>query len=173
MKKEINFSLENGLLIRTIKATDIEYLRQLRNDNRSFFLYSEVISEGEQRAWFKKYKDDLTDYMFIVCCKGDYGEQGIGTVALYHINQDDGSCEFGRIMIDHNITSQKGLGTLVTRATLDIAKQKFELRKIKLEVYEDNVPAYKTYLRSGFVDTKKQYLDEKGKIVLLMEASLD
>lgn len=165
MKEEI-IIVKDGIRIKTICQEDIEYIRQLRNKNKNYFLYSEEISKRDQIKWYEKYTKDKTDYMFIISRLINDEEIKLGVAAIYHIDSIKRECEFGRIIVDRENVCQKGMGVVITKSICDIAKEFFHIASVRLEVFDDNEPAKKTYIRAGFeingylcdTNTKKRVL---------------
>lgn len=171
MKRKFKQIIKDNFLLRTIEERDIDYLRNLRNENRRFFLYSQEITKQDQQQWYEKYKKNPNDYMFVLC-KIDNDQQVFGTVAFYDIDNARKQCEFGRIMIDHKRLAIHGMGQVLATTIKQIARDEFDIRIMRLEVFEDNIPAIKTYLKSGFVVVGEKFLEEKQKNILLMECEL-
>lgn len=171
MKREIEIQF-GDIILRSIQKRDIEFIRILRNKNRQYFLYSGIISTEEQCKWYEKYEIAELDYMFIAFLKNNEEELAVGTAAIYDIDTKAGSCEFGRIIVDHDATNRRGLGVEIVNAVCKIAKQQFGVKVVKLEVYENNAPAIKTYLKAGFKAIGKRTNDDKME-VLMMEKQVN
>lgn len=144
-----SYSMEvKRVILKPLKKEHIETLRVLRNKESKWFVHSEEVDRETQLIWFKKYQQKNDDYMFSVF-EVKRPEIFIGTVALYNINEK--TCEFGRIIIDHSVTNEKGLGYDTTICACKIGFEQFGLDKIILEVFNDNIPAIKTYKKVGFI----------------------
>lgn len=142
---------KNGYILRPLEFKDIEFLRALRNkeQNRYCFLYGEIISEEQQQKWYKAYLEKSGDYMFAIF-KENTLDQFLGAVAIYNFNNENNSAEFGRIVLDKIKLTESGVGTLVTSEVCNFSFKQFNLSEIVLEVFEDNIPAVKTYEKVGF-----------------------
>ncbi|MER0280815.1 GNAT family protein [Clostridioides difficile] len=151
--------------IRPLEGNDIESLRDLRNKkhNRVWFIDSNKVSSSDQKKWFESYKHKKNDFMFIV---EEIINEGIiiGSVALYNINEEMLSGEFGRLIIDGD-TAQSGLGYDATMGACIIGFEKLGLEKINLEVYKSNLRAIKIYKKIGFIELE----DEKDTDIMHME----
>jgi len=80
--------------LKEIAEDDLEFARQLRNDNREMFFYSKEISEEDQKRWWNNYKSTPREkYTFYIIWLGD---KRIGTTSLSKI--PDGY-EFGNNII--------------------------------------------------------------------------
>lgn len=75
----------------------------------------------------------------------------IGAVALYNFNIERKTCEFGRIIVDHNNTYEEGLGLEATICACKIGFEYFEFQNVFLEVFRENIAAIKTYQKAGFI----------------------
>lgn len=131
-------------------AEDAERQRILRNQNRQWFCFSGEITPEEQGQWFSDYLKRENDYMFSVWIKPE--NHWIGTVSLYDIDPVGGFAEFGRLLIDRVTAGRSGLGLEATLCACHIGWEQLGLSEIRLEVYEDNVPARRIYERAGFLE---------------------
>lgn len=150
MKHEFIIS-KNGYVLKPLELHDIDSLRILRNkdQNRICFLYSEIISEEQQRKWYEGYLEKDGDYMFAIF-KENRPDDFLGAAAIYNFNNENNSAEFGRIVLDKTKLTGSGIGTLVTNEICNFSFKQFNLNEIVLEVFEDNVAAVKTYEKVGF-----------------------
>jgi len=167
-----NLSNKYGrVMLGPLKYCHIESLRNLRNRERKWFIYSDEIDCKTQRLWFEKYLKTENDYFFSVSeiKRPDFF---IGAVALYNFINDGKACEFGRIVIDRDATTEKGLGFDTTVCACRIGFEQLGVQKIMLEVFSDNISAMKTYLRAGFIVNEKEYGNKLLKMELLKDNSL-
>lgn len=142
------------IILKPFTQEDIEPLRLLRNKphNRRWFVYADEISADAQKQWFEQYKAAADDVMFSVT-RSAQPDQFIGAVALYHIDQNNGSAEFGRILIDSENVKEKGLGLDATLCVLKIGFGQMGLERVYLEVFSDNMRAIRLYEKAGFTKT--------------------
>ncbi|WP_315323209.1 GNAT family N-acetyltransferase [Fusobacterium pseudoperiodonticum] len=154
------------IILEPLKKEDIEDLRLLRNkkENRECFIYQKEISKEEQEKWFDKYLEKETDIMFVASLKED--KRPIGYAALYDINDAKKTCEFGRIIVDKTKVLEKGMGFQITKCCCDIGFEKLGMNMIYLEVFSDNIPALKTYLKVGFIE-RKRYIKNDREIIYM------
>ena len=166
--KKVCFGNYDDIRLFPIEKEDIEEIRILRNDNKNFFFYSEEITEEEQKKWFEKYikKDD--DYTFKIVKTSDLHDI-IGIVALYDFIPDIKQCEFGRIIINHNKNNERGIGLKATECACQIAFEQLGVDKIILEVFADNIRAFKTYLKAGFKEIRRECTQSNKKEIIYME----
>lgn len=160
MRHEYELRSEH-LMLRPLGAEDIEYVRLLRNreENRHHFLYSEKIDEKAQQAWYRNYLEKPGDYMFVI--KDIQTAENIGTVAIYDVDPERRVGEFGRLMIDQQKKTAKGLGYEATLAACEIAFSQIGLRRLVLEVFADNRRAADLYRRAGFRTVQETMHQEK------------
>lgn len=150
-----------------ISESDLEYLRNLRNNNNKYFLKSAYISKDQQLNWYKTYKAKNlaeVEYMFILRDKNN----NCGTGAIYDINYKTGKAKIGRFIIDKPYR-RKGYGDVFVKKITQLAFKKLALKKLELEVLMDNNQAIKLYLKHKFVPVKKTV--EKNKTILIMALS--
>lgn len=161
-----SFYEKNGrVVLQPLSIEGAEKMRQLRNENSSsFFNHSAITREGQQR-WYQNYLIKPDDYMFSVYLLGT--GQWVGAVGIYNVDFAGGTAEFGRLLIEKKATDQRGLGVDVTEGACNIAFEQLGVSCIYLEVYEDNIPAVKTYERAGFLPTHKDK-DAAGKNIITM-----
>lgn len=127
----------------------IEPLRQLRNRERQYFVFSKELSVQEQCEWYNQYQRKPNDYMFCVTLKARANEF-IGATALYDVDKLNKTAEFGRIVIDKSKCEDNGIGAEATLATCKIGFDLLDLKKIELEVFKDNLRAIRAYEKVGF-----------------------
>lgn len=157
--------------IKSLEKGDIENLRILRNKQRNWFIYSEEITNEDQIKWFESYKINKNDYMFSIHPINEQ-DRFIGAVALYEINEESKTAEFGRLLIDKEAVKKKGLGYDATMCACSIGFEQLGLNKILLEVFEENISAIKTYQKAGFDFTNSQELGN-GKSIVHMELTIE
>lgn len=138
----------DDVCIRELVESDIEFLRLLRNkeENRKNFIYQKEISYEEQLRWYDRYKNTSNDYMYTIISKKD--ERPLGFAAIYNVTNNVG--EFGRLIVDKTRYTSSGLGKYILNHLIDKSRGQLGLQQLKLEVFEDNVPALKIYTFCGF-----------------------
>ena len=145
---------------------DCEAMRLLRNRNKHCFVFNGEIDQESQAKWYQKYTNNQSEVMFSI-----YSNQSaswIGAVALYDINESTHESEFGRLLIDREKSLAYGLGVDATLCACKIGFEQLNLKKIKLEVFCENIAAIKTYERAGFQVTGTCVLQD-GRKMFLME----
>lgn len=166
---EHTLTADDGVItLRPLSAGDSERYRLLRNQdrNRVCFFYSEIITPEAQHRWYRQYLATAQDYMFSVY---DKDQRFLGGAALYHFESD--SAEFGRLLIDRE-RAGKGTGLRVLQLLCRLAAQHFGLSRLRLEVYEDNLPARKTYEKAEFTVQNRSPSPDSDRYLLYMEKNL-
>ena len=115
--------------------------------------------------FYINYLKKENDIMFSAFINGVL-EKPIGYAALYDIDKNSKKCEFGRIIVDKSRVSKKGIGYQITKCLCEIGFEKLGLEMIYLEVFSDNIPAIKTYLKAGFIE-KNRYKKEDKEIIYM------
>lgn len=144
--------LENDLLLlRPIKETDIEQVRDWRNNKntRKWFINDSLITEEQQRQWYKRYLNNPHEIIFIIEEKEE-NNRAIGMASLYDINQHKRRAEFGKLFIGEGSARGKGYGSQVVKMICDLAFEYYHLVSVHLEVLENNLRGIKTYKKLGF-----------------------
>lgn len=170
MEHNYAFSMGRVCLVPLSEQESQQY-RVIRNrkENRDNFVFSGCITKEEQKSWYKKYIESPNDVMFAIY---DNSRRFIGGNALYNINEENGSCEYGRLLIDKQLCKNGNWGFEATIAALKVAFTYMNLKKVYLEVFSDNLAAYKTYLKSGFiVKYVNDAVDEKKLVHMEIEES--
>lgn len=100
----------------------------------------------------------------IVMIIEDKNNKPIGVVGLYCINWIIKKSEF-RILIGETDYYGKGYGTEATKLILNYGFNRLNLETIYLGVNEENISAYKTYLKAGFVKegVRRNFVYNNGK----------
>lgn len=161
----------NRVMLGPLKIENIESLRILRNKQRNWFIYSEELTKEDQIKWFENYNLKKNDYMFSIHPINQQ-DRFIGAVALYGINEESKTAEFGRLIIDKETAKEKGLGYDATMCACTIGFEQIGLNKILLEVFEENISAIKTYQKACFDFIKSEKLDN-GKNLVHMQLTIE
>ncbi len=149
------------IILEPLEEKDIESLRLLRNRERRYFINQDEITKENQVNWYKRYLEKDNDIMFRVVqkCKPDIF---VGAIALYDIDWEKKTCEFGRTLIDREIVKEKGLGFEATVGVTQFGFDILNLNKIVAEVLKTNERVLKIYKRAGY-----SIMEEKGELYKL------
>lgn len=134
--------------IRPLKYTDIELLRQWRNDEKLSLYLSKIpyITPEKQQEWYNSYLKDSNSIFFAVIER----ERNvvIGSVALYDFKEHQ--CAVGKIVIGDKLSQGKGAGYSSLILALVIAIARLAIRTVTLDVHEGNIKARAIYEKAGF-----------------------
>ncbi|HGH1676156.1 GNAT family protein [Clostridium perfringens] len=159
------------LILRPIEIKDLNILNKWRNDYEIFKYLGggfqpQSINEQE------KYIDNLINNSgnsrrFII----DNGN-AIGMVGLYSINFINRNCDLG-IYIGEKSQQGKGYAKEAMNLILDFAFNNLNLRKIKLNVVDNNSKALNLYKSIGFIEVgilkEERFINGKFENVKIME----
>lgn len=135
------------IILKPLKKEDIEMLRVLRNRASKYFITQKHITKEQQRQWYETYLKKQNDYMFKVVLRSK-PDEFVGAAALYDIDMDEGSAEFGRIVVDSK--KAQGIGKEITNAICQFGYEELGLAKIICTVFKDNERAVQIYKKIGF-----------------------
>lgn len=161
-----NYSIKNkNVLLRPLYEKDIELLRNWRNDkkNTKFLRQIPFITHEAQKQWYEKYLNNNDEICFAIEeCK----ELNclVGSLSLYNFKGN--TAEFGKILIGDKEAHGRQIGFNATVAALKIAFDDLDLKRVVLEVYENNLPAKRIYEKAGFIFKYVLREDEIGKALL-------
>lgn len=150
---------------------DAERMRILRNQNCQHFFHSAQITSEAQKQWYDMYTKAENDYMFSIILSST--NRWVGAVGLYHVDKDHKRGEFGRLLIDHSATSERGLGVDATLAACQFAFQQLGLSTVYLEVFRDNRAAVRTYKKAGFQLCGERAVDGETNILYMEKYLLE
>jgi RimJ/RimL family protein N-acetyltransferase len=142
---------DDRLRLRPLEEADLPLTLAWRNrdDIRCCFVHSDVITPEQHQAWFESYSGRDDDLVFVIeACGRQF--RPVGQIALYHIDREAGTAEFGRLMIGDPAAREQGLAQAATRLLLEAAFAQLSLREVRLVVFAHNEPAVATYERLGF-----------------------
>lgn len=154
--------------LRQIESADLELLRRWRNESRSYFFDSSIISKSQQEKWFKNiYLKNDDDIIFTIeTLKGN----PVGFVSLYHINPAKKEAEYGRLIIANRYKG-KGYAWDATLTLVRHAFTKLNLKQIRLEVIKDNKRAIGLYRKVGFKVIKNAPGSPKGIATMMLTSA--
>lgn len=161
----------NRLKLRQIEYDDLEQVMVWRNqdETRKWFLNNSIITWEQQLEWYKKYLDNDKDIMFIVEEIVNTNSP-IGTIALYNIDSDKHTAEFGRLIIGNLEARDRGFGLECTNAICDFGFHQLGLKKIHSDLFEDNIRSLKMCTKAGFQIISTYYKDNAKVLVIELNA---
>lgn len=144
--------IEKGRIrLRLLERSDLPMTLRWRNrdDIRKWFIHPKVISPEQHREWFERYLERDNDYVFIIEETSDF-QKPVGQISLYNIDWNQKHAEYGRLMIGEPDAERKGIAKESSRLLLDYGFSGLGLKKIGLEVFNDNKSALSIYRACGF-----------------------
>lgn len=144
-------NIHQDIEIRYTLASDGEYLKKWLLDpsvQSGFPMCNLKEVEDAVARWigFHKFRCSLTaEYEGTPC--------GISTLYLQPYKKLAHQCEFG-IILDEK-SRQFGIGTMLINNLMHLAKERFKIELLHLQVYENN-PAIRLYKRFGFREYGRQ-----------------
>lgn len=161
--------------IRPIEHTDLEKLHKWRNDKNIFDNLGGGFfprSRSQMNKWMDSFVDNtLTNQKFIITVE----EEAIGYISLSDINYKNGNADLG-LYIGEDSARGKGYAKMALNIIKDYAKNTVNMRKISLNVLEENTNAIKLYEKCGFIvcgcKRKERFVNGDYKNVILMEVFL-
>lgn len=138
------------IVLRAVTATDLEFTRAVRNDPQVHTLTLgrrfPITEIGEQR-WFEGLGQGAfpTEATFIVA---EASGEPLGMVSIHGIDWINRTAWFGIWIAPDQ--QGRGIGARATTLAVAIAKDRLELRRLKLQVLAEHTPALRIYSRVGF-----------------------
>ncbi|MEA4902162.1 GNAT family N-acetyltransferase [Desulfitobacterium sp.] len=162
------FKEEFPLILRPLRADDIEDIRRWRNLDyiRNNFISNEIITPIEQKEWFNKYKVIENDFIFIIE-ETNVIQKKIGTVSIYNFSRSSNIAEFGRFIIGEADAQGKGYGVRAAIMACELAFKQLGVEKLFLEVFADNMAGRHVYTKVGFREYDERM--ENGRRLIFME----
>ena len=130
-----------GFRLEPIQEDDLEFARQMRNKNRTAFLYQGEITPEQQRAWYERYQESREDYTLYVAWDG---EERIGTTSLKKLGED--VYELGNNTIDEPFQG-RGYFSKIYQASKELVPGK----RLAASVLPSNSHMLTVYEHYGFV----------------------
>lgn len=137
--------------LRELEKVDLEYINKWRNDpNLIAFLGApyRYINEDVDREWYENYLHTRNNSVRCVIV----GDEDIvlGLISLMDINNINRTGVI-HIMIGETDNRGRGIGTFAVTEMIKHAFYNLNLRRIELDVLENNLPAIRLYEKIGFV----------------------
>ncbi len=139
-----------SVTVRKPEPRDVDALLPIKNDPEiaaHLAGTTRAWSRDDLIRWVERHRSAPDEAFFVIA---DEHDRAIGHVALYRIDPEVGSAEFGILLGDKAVWGQ-GVGTLITRFAIEYGFDVLGLRRIFLEVIETNARASHVYEKLGFV----------------------
>lgn len=145
--------------LKQLKETDLHQVLEWRNHDhiRKWMTNTHLIAYEDHYNWFVKNNADENKLFYVF----EYQEQAEGYVSLQKIAHSD-CFEWGFYVRPE---SQKGMGTLLGEAVLDLAFQKLNIQKVFGQVLGFNEKSIHFHQKLGFKlegRLRNQFQDERG-----------
>lgn len=175
MNKMLNILKSHNLTLRPIMPADTPLIVRWRNSDfvRNNFLYRGDFTEEIHRHWLETKVANGEVVQFIIEHEENDNKVPVGSVYLRDIDKENSCAEFG-IFIGEESALGKGIGTESAKVMLDFAHNQLGLHRVFMRLLADNISAYKTYRKAGFVaeeifrDMKK--IDGEYKDIMFMSS---
>lgn len=147
--------------LRKITTDDTGLIVKWRNNKRVFdnFVFSERLTPEMHNQWLIEKVEKGIVEQFIIIEKET--ENPIGSVYFRDIDNEKREAEYG-IFIGEDGAVGKGYGNETAKIALEYAFNEMKLDKVFLRVFEDNVPAIKSYEKAGFKPMDREELVTKN-----------
>lgn len=112
-----------------VTVEDAEDIFKMRNAYRNMYFFNQQreLNINDQREWLESYEKRNNDIYWAIY---DKNKVFIGTIRLYNINFEDGTCEQGSFMIDEAHAKEGPYAIEAELLSLDFAFETLKLRKI-------------------------------------------
>ncbi|MGE3342153.1 MAG: GNAT family N-acetyltransferase [Vicinamibacterales bacterium] len=150
-KRRIAPLVHGRVRLRLLEEADLPMTLAWRNQDhiRQWFLNADLISAEQHAAWFRAYRDRDDDFVFVIE-ETALLNRPVGQVSLYHVDEQAGRAEFGRLMIGDEAAAGRGLAREATACLVNGGFVRWGLHEIYLDVKDDNAAAIAIYEKCGF-----------------------
>lgn len=165
-----------SVILRAWREEDIGKLTEMRNDVK---LQSQLLSrvrgsnQGQTRQWLERRSSDSGSLLFIVA-ERDH-DTPLGYIQFIDIEPIDRTAKLGICL--SGAFQGRGTGQEVLSLAFQYVSDYWAIRKITLEVREDNIRAIRCYEKMGFKlcgkYLKHKYFDGEWQNLVIMELFLD
>ena len=124
-----------------------------------------LISKKEHENFIEKLESSTKDKYFLIKFK----DSVIGSINFSKIKQNE-SLEFG--IYSNPFSDKKGLGKLLEAVATKYAFEILKVKKINLQVYDDNKRAIKFYLSTGFEPVERKKIKSKSVVTMVKRVHL-
>ena len=127
---------------------------------RKWMYNSEVISELSHLEFIEKLKIDKVNKYFLVSQNNEY----IGVIYFNKIDYKTKSAYFGLYGIVQS--KIKGIGRILEEVSIDYAFNILKLKRLKLEVFSDNIQVRNLHKKYNFIETNKKLINNHEVICM-------
>lgn len=155
--------IENDtILLRPITLEDTDNIIRWRNSPEvsKNFIFRDTLTREMHMSWLNE--NVFTGKCIQYIIEEKHSNIAIGSVYFRDVNFEMNSAEFG-IFIGEDAYRGKGIGSNVTNLFKNFGFQTLKLKKIFLRVIGENIRAYKSYVKAGFVFEHYESININGK----------
>lgn len=127
-----------------IMLADLEYLRELRNSNKRYFITQNEITAEDQLKWYNRYLADDTDLTLVI-----RDETPLGMFGIYHIDYQKKTAEFGRLLLDPK-TRGLGYGKEAVSLLIDYGFRNMGMSELYADIFTWNEPCLNVFRKLKF-----------------------
>lgn len=146
------YTHKNGISLRKLDKSDLEKLRELKDESWFGTVNTACVNMTDQMNWFESISKDKSCLYFILRAprpKETY-ETDVGLYGITDINSTNQSCSFTHsIFSDHR---GLGLGNLTLQAAIDMTFEIFNIRRIETWILENNIAEQQVVKNVGFIE---------------------
>jgi RimJ/RimL family protein N-acetyltransferase len=171
--------IEDGAVgLRAPEPGDAPHYWRMRSDltiARQLISYNRGVPLKKIEKWIDGLRDDPDQLVFTAVDMRGRGHKPIGFLKAFKFDHAARSCWFGLALFDRT-QAGRGYGGRMLRLMLEYLRDWQNIRKVSLEVLDDNAPAIAIYRRAGFVEEGRlkdqYYLDGALRSVVIMSLFL-
>lgn len=160
--------------LRELEREDLQKINKWRNDPHLIACLGapyRYINEDVDMEWYDRYLHSRNNSVRCAIVENGNENDVLGLISLLDINYINRCAEL-HIMIGNEEKRGQGVGTFAVGAMIEHAFYNLNLRRIELEVLENNAAAIKLYEKTGFikegVKRKSNYKNGKYVSVIMM-----
>jgi len=176
---QIPVLIEDGAVgLRAPEPGDAPHYWRMRSDlslAKQLISYNRGVPLKKIEKWIDALRDDPDQLIFTAVDMSSRGHKPIGYLKAFKFDHAARSCWFGLALFER-AQAGKGYGGRMLRLMLDYLRDWQNIRKVSLEVLDDNAPAIAIYRRVGFVEEGRlkdqYYLDGALRSVVIMSLFL-
>ena len=159
--------IDNCLLKNFLTLSEDEKLMVLKwrnyNGIRLRMYNSNIINIEDHFNFIDKLEDDSNNKYFLVV----QNKKDIGVIYFNHIENDKKECEFG--LYANPYEKIVGVGRILEEVSIKYAFDILKLKKLKLEVFNDNKQVINLHKKYNFIQTGVKVMNSKEVICMELE----
>ena len=163
--------MEERVVLRPMRMDDQEMVMRWRTMPQitRYMSTDSTTDIEEQRAWFLKQDAMVSSYQWVI----ELNEKPIGVTSITEVNEVDGTCTRGTYVAEQAERSFQMITDIYANQH-DFIFEKLNLKKIVIQVFEENKFVVKLNKMCGFKQKKilENYIEKNGKKYNLIELEL-